>query len=278
MSGQDATEGGRGAGGRAGPALRWTLATLALLGLALLWRAVPASAWVDREVVPRVERAGAWGYVGFALVYAAGVVLMAPGSALTLASGYLFGPVAGAALAAASATLGASAAFLVARGVARGAVRRRVEGDRRFRAVDRAVSARGGRVVLLLRLSPIVPFNVLNYALGLTGVRFGAYALASFAGMLPGSAAYAFIGASAGDRRPGELGWGWWAFLVASTLLAVAVLSRIASLALADAEVDADADAEVGGRSGPSPPTPTPTPTPTSSAPDHPRSDRSPPP
>ena len=136
MSAEDATADGQGAGAggrmwpKAGPAIRWALATLALLGLALLWRAVPVSGWVDREVVPRVERAGAWGYVGFVLVYATGVVLMAPGSALTLAGGYLFGPAVGAGLAAASATLGASASFLIARRVARGAVRRELGGGR----------------------------------------------------------------------------------------------------------------------------------------------------
>jgi uncharacterized membrane protein YdjX (TVP38/TMEM64 family) len=248
MSVEDAIEDGEGAGdgGRKrpiGPAIRLALAGLALLGLALLWRAMPASDWVDRELVPRVNRAGAWGYVGFVLVYATSVVLMAPGSVLTLAGGYLFGPVLGAILSAGSATLGASIAFLIARGAAREAVRRRVEADRRFRAVDRAVSERGGRVVLLLRLTPIVPFNLLNYALGVTGVRFGSYVLASFVGMLPGGAAYAFIGASAGDRQPGDLGPLWWAFLVASTLLAVAVLSRIATRALAHPQADADAGA-----------------------------------
>ena len=234
------------------PNVPWGLAALALLGLALLWRAMPASDWVDQEILPWIERLGAWGYVGFTVVYATSVVLMAPGSALTLASGYLFGPLIGALLATASATLGASIAFLIARKVARGPVRRRVEADRRFRAVDQAVAERGAWVVLLLRLSPIVPFNLLNYAMGLTSVRFGSFVLASVFGMLPGAAAYAFIGASAGARRPGDLGWGWWAFLVVSTLLTVGVLARIAAQALARASDETETGTELGIESDPS--------------------------
>ncbi|WP_233578720.1 TVP38/TMEM64 family protein [Tautonia sociabilis] len=215
---------------------------LALLGLALLWRALPASEWADAVLFPRIERAGAWGYLGFAAVYAVAVVLMAPGSVLTAASGYLFGPVAGAALAAGSATVGASAAFLIARRLAREAIRRRVAGDRRFQAIDRALAERGGWVVLLLRLTPAVPFNVANYALGLTGIRFRSYAVASFVGMLPGSAAYALLGASAGGRQPEGIGPVGWIALVCSTLVAVVVLSRIARRALAEAGAELDAE------------------------------------
>ena len=72
--------------------------------------------------------------------------------------------------------------------------------------------------------SPLVPFDLLNYAKGLTGIRFGSFVLASLVGMRPATAAFAFVGASARGRRPGFPGWGWWAFAVSSKLLAAAVI------------------------------------------------------
>lgn len=224
------------------PALRWLLLPLALLGLALLWRSLPVSNWVEQHVLPVIDRAGWWGYLVFVTVYVAAVVAMAPGTVLTLAGGYLFGPMLGAGLALVSAVTGASVAFLVSRRIARQALRRRIEADHRFRSLDRAVARRGAWVVLLLRLSPAVPFNLLNYALGLTGVRFTTYVLYSLVGMAPGTVAIAFIGASASDERPADLGWGGWALLLLSALLTVAVLAVIANQGLAQARTD-DRDA-----------------------------------
>lgn len=212
---------------------RWFLPLLALLGLALLWQVLPVSDWVERQLTPRIERSGAWGYLAFVAVYVAGVVLMAPGTILTLAGGFLFGPVVGGVLALGSATIGASIAFEIARRVARESVRRRAEADRRFRVIDRAVARRGAWVVLLLRLTPFAPFNVLNYALGLTGVRFVSFVLASLIGMVPGTAVIAFIGASAGEWGPGDLGPVWWAVLAVLALLVAAVLAAFARRELA---------------------------------------------
>lgn len=219
---------------------RWLLPPLALLGLALLWQVLPVSDWVERQLMPRIERSGAWGYLVFAASYVVGVVLMAPGTLLTLAGGYLFGPVVGGLLSVGSATLGASVAFELARRVAREPVRRRVESDRRFRVIDRAVARRGAWVVLLLRLTPVVPFNVLNYALGLTGVRFVSFVLASLVGMVPGTAAIAFIGASAGEWGPGDLGAFWWSVLALLALLAAALLAVFARRELARATAEDD--------------------------------------
>ncbi|MEW4570013.1 VTT domain-containing protein [Tautonia sp. JC769] len=219
-------------------ALRWLLLPLVLFGLALLWRSLPVSDWVEQHVLPAIDRAGGWGYLAFVAVYATAVVAMAPGTVLTLAGGYLFGPVLGAGLALVSAALGASIAFLIARRVARQALRRRIQADRRFRSLDRAVARRGAWVVLLLRLSPAVPFNVLNYALGLTGVRFSTYVLASLVGMAPGALVIAFIGASAGNERPASIGWGGWIALLLSALLTATALAVIANQALAQAGAD----------------------------------------
>ena len=128
------------------PALRGLLVLLALVAAALAWRALPVSDWVDQFLRPAVERAGPAGYAVYFAAYVAAVVLMVPGSALTLAGGYLFGPLAGALLAWSSATVGAALAFLIARHAARDRVRRGIGDDRRFRAVDRAVADRGARV------------------------------------------------------------------------------------------------------------------------------------
>ncbi len=140
--------------------------------------------------VPRfaqwVESLGVWGPVVFILGYAVAAVAFVPGSLLTLAAGAIFGLAKGTIYTLIGATLGASAAFLVARYVARGAIERRIAGNARFAAIDRAVGREGFKIVALLRLSPIFPFNLLNYSLGLTKVGFLPYLLASIA-MLPGT-------------------------------------------------------------------------------------------
>ncbi|WP_169977283.1 TVP38/TMEM64 family protein [Tautonia rosea] len=220
------------------PALRWLLLPLALLGLALLWRSLPVSDWVEQQLLPAIDRAGWWGYLVYVAVYVSAVVMMAPGTVLTLAGGYLFGPMLGAGLALLSAVMGASVAFLIARRIARQAIRHRIETDHRFRSLDQAVAKRGAWVVFLLRLSPAVPFNLLNYALGLTGVRFTTYVLSSLVGMVPGTVVISFIGASASNERPAELGGRGWALLLLSALLTAAILAVIATQALAQVSAE----------------------------------------
>jgi uncharacterized membrane protein YdjX (TVP38/TMEM64 family) len=148
------------------------------------------SAWVDGL--------GPWGPAAFIAGYALATVAFVPGSLLTLAAGAIFGVVEGTALVLVAATLGAALAFLVSRYLARGMVERRLAGNRRFAAIDRAIGVEGRKIVFLLRLSPLFPFNLLNYALGLTRVRFADYLVAS-AGMLPGTLLYVYYGKVAGD-------------------------------------------------------------------------------
>ncbi|WIA15201.1 hypothetical protein OEZ85_001881 [Tetradesmus obliquus] len=137
------------------------------------------------------------GYLGpliYAGAYAAATVLLFPASLLTLGAGYLFGPLKGTALVSASATLGASLAFLVSRYIARPAVEERLQSYPKFQAVYENISKDGAKLVLLLRLSPLVPFSLLNYGLGITKVGFPEYVAASWAGMLPGTFAYVYLG------------------------------------------------------------------------------------
>jgi uncharacterized membrane protein YdjX (TVP38/TMEM64 family) len=166
---------------------------------------VAALVWLGRELggwVPvfreQVADLGVWGPAVFVAGYAVAVVAFVPGAALTLAGGAIFGLVEGTLYVLVAATLGSALAFLVARYLARSAVERRIAGNARFAAIDRAVGEQGLKIVALLRLSPVFPFNLLNYGLGLTRVRFRDYLLAS-AGMLPGTLLYVYLGKLGGD-------------------------------------------------------------------------------
>ena len=131
-------------------------------------------------------------------IYIIATVAFLPGSILTLGAGVVFGVVFGAIYVFIGATLGAIAAFLVGRYIARGWVSQKIADNQKFAAIDRAVAHEGFKIVLLTRLSPIFPFNLLNYAFGVTGVSLKDYALASI-GMLPGTIMYVYIGSLAGD-------------------------------------------------------------------------------
>ena len=176
-------------------------ALILLVSLALLVIAVwllPAREWLVQltdwaQAHPRI----AW--AGFILVYILAAVLMVPGSLLTLAAGVLFGVALGVALVSLASTLGACCAFLVGRFLARDWVESRLEAMPRFSALDRAVARKGWQIVLLARLSVLIPYNLLNYALGLTNVRFGAYLFSTVVGMLPAIFLYVYLGSVAGS-------------------------------------------------------------------------------
>ncbi|MQA89828.1 MAG: TVP38/TMEM64 family protein [Gemmatimonas sp.] len=161
--------------------------------------------WIGRTVGGRlpafvdwVESQGTWAPILFVLGYAAATVAFVPGSLLTLAAGAVFGVARGVTLVFLGAVLGSSLAFLLARHAARPLVESRIANDSRFDRIDRAVARRGRKIVFLLRLSPLLPYNLLNYALGLTRVRFPDYLLASI-GMLPGTLLYVYSGRVIGD-------------------------------------------------------------------------------
>jgi uncharacterized membrane protein YdjX (TVP38/TMEM64 family) len=239
--------------------------------LAAIALALVALAMVGHEaagVIPRfaawVEGLGVAGLVVFVFGYAVAAVLLVPGSLLTLAAGAVFGLGRGVAIVFVGATLGACAAFLIARYAARGVIERRMAGGGTpadgattrssgfgalISAIDEAAGRRGFVVVLLLRLSPIVPFSILNYLLGLSRVRFADFALASV-GMLPGTLLYVYYGRVAGDLAAVAAGvapprgGAYWAMLVVgllATFAVTAVLARLARRVLAE---------RVGGTTG----------------------------
>ena len=182
------------AGTRRAP-LKLLAAAAALVALILLARQtgqyIPQfAAWV--------EELGVWGPLVFIAGYGVAVVAFIPGSLLTLAGGAIFGLLEGTVYVFVAAVLGLAGAFLVARYAARGFVERQVQDNKRFTAIDRAVGDQGLKIVFLLRLSPVFPFNLLNYALGLSQVSFRDYLFASL-GMIPGTLLYVYYGKLAGD-------------------------------------------------------------------------------
>jgi len=146
----------------------------------------------------RLEGLGPWGPVLFALIYVVFAVTMAPAFLLTVAAGALFGVWQGSAVAFVSATLGASAAYFIARRLAGTRLFSWFVRDRRVAAVQQGIVSDGAWVQFLLRLSPIVPYVLLNYALGLSRVRFRDF-LVACVGMLPTIVMYAYYGKVVGD-------------------------------------------------------------------------------
>ena len=151
-----------------------------------------------RNALQWIDSLGSVGAVAFILLYIIATVAFLPGSILTLGAGIVFGVVLGSFYVFIGATIGATAAFLVGRYLARGWVARKIEGNKKFRAIDKAVGREGLKIVLLTRLSPIFPFNLLNYAYGITGVSLKDYVIGSI-GMIPGTIMYVYIGSLAGS-------------------------------------------------------------------------------
>jgi uncharacterized membrane protein YdjX (TVP38/TMEM64 family) len=189
-----------------------------------------------------VEQFGAAAPVAFIALYSLAVVAFIPASPLTLIGGAMFGVSRGLLFSFSGATIGSTAAFLLGRTAARDLVARRLVAMPRFTAIDRAVAADGLRIVFLLRLSPLIPFNFLNYALGLTRISLRDFVIASV-GMLPGGLMYAYAGRITGEalalagQAEVPKGASYYAMLIAglgATLAASFLISRAARKALRD--------------------------------------------
>ena len=136
--------------------------------------------------------------IAFISIYIVATVAFVPGSILTLGAGVLFDIFWGSVYVFIGATLGATAAFLIGRYLARSWVNKKITDNKKFSAIDKAVGKEGLKIVLLTRLSPIFPFNLLNYAFGVTAVSLKDYFLGSV-GMIPGTITYVYIGSLAGN-------------------------------------------------------------------------------
>lgn len=182
-------------------------AAAALLGALLIVFRVFDGARHLLRFVEWVRGAGVGGALAFAATYVGAAVLLLPASILTLGAGFLWGPFVGFLVVLPSATTAATVAFLLGRTVARTWVEKKVANNPRFRAIDEAVGEGGLRLVLLLRLSPLFPFNLLNYTLGLTRVSTRDYVVGSAIGMAPGTFLYLYLGSlvtSASQLLSGE--------------------------------------------------------------------------
>lgn len=151
-----------------------------------------------RNALIWVDSLGSLGAIAFIVLYILATVAFLPGSILTLGAGVVFGVFFGSLYVFIGATLGAIAAFLVGRYLARDWVAQKIAGNQKFTAIDQAVGKEGFKIVLLTRLSPIFPFFLLNYAYGITGVSLKDYAIASV-GMIPGTIMFVYIGSLAGN-------------------------------------------------------------------------------
>jgi uncharacterized membrane protein YdjX (TVP38/TMEM64 family) len=187
-----------------------------------------------------VQSAGYWAPLLFIAVYILACLLFLPGSLLTIGAGFIFGFVEGVVIVSIGSTLGAGAAFLFARTLMRDFVARKVAHLPRFAVLQQAVKREGFKIVLLTRLSPLFPFNLLNFAFGLTTVSFRDYLLASWMGMLPGAVLFIYIGSmirslsdlSSGKSAANPAQTFLLVFGLVATVLVTVLLARIARKAL----------------------------------------------
>lgn len=222
----------------------WLRPVLLLAGIGLLiavGKIVDAPARL-RDALAWVEQLGWLGVGVFTAIYILACVLFLPGSILTLGAGVVFGVVKGSIIVSVASTLGATVAFLVGRYLARGWVSGKIEGNAKFKAIDDAIGREGWRIVGLTRLSPVFPFNLLNYAFGLTRVSLGQYVPASWIGMMPGTVMYVYLGSLAGSlatlgsgtdsqaRTPAQ--WALYAVGLLATVAVTVYVTRIARRAL----------------------------------------------
>ena len=222
-------------------ARRWLLlaAVLAAIGTAIAL--LPVTALVT-QLAETMRGAGARGIALFVAAYVIGTIAFLPGAILTLAAGFAYGPVWGLLIASPASVAGATAAFLLGRTLLRDWAAAKVGRSSRAQAIDAAVARQGFTLVLLLRLSPLFPFNALNYVLSLTRVRLSTYVLASFLGMLPGTALYVYLGSlapaaaqlSAAAGEGGQARRVLYVLGLAATIAIVVLATRMARNALAE--------------------------------------------
>jgi uncharacterized membrane protein YdjX (TVP38/TMEM64 family) len=178
----------------------WLKLLLAIVSVSLLlwgFRSLNIATLLP-QILTKIQALGWIGGVAFMGIYVLATVLLLPGSILTLGAGVLFGLLAGSVYVFLGATLGATCAFLIGRYCTRSWVQQQIDRFPKFKAISQAVAHQGFKIVLLTRLSPVFPFNLLNYAYGLTSVSLRDYVLGSI-GMIPGTIMYVYIGSLTGS-------------------------------------------------------------------------------
>ncbi|BAU07755.1 TVP38/TMEM64 family protein [Fischerella sp. NIES-3754] len=179
------------------PKLKLVLLSCLAVSLIIAVKQLNIQGWLQTSIT-WIESLGSWGAIAFIIIYNIATLLFIPGSLLTLKGGCLFGVVWGSIYVLIAATIGATFAFIIGRYLTRDWVCRQLEKHPKFKAIDQAVAKQGFKIVFLTRLSPIFPFNLLNYAFGITQVSLKDYILGSI-GMIPGTVMYVYIGSLATD-------------------------------------------------------------------------------
>ena len=225
---------------------------LTIIALLALARFLPVSDWLSL-FNNWVKDLGIIGYILFIAAYALAAVLFIPGSVLTLGAGFAFGLVSGSIAVSLGSTLGAAFAFIVARYLARDKIEGKLGENTKFKSIDSAIGKEGGKLVLLLRLSPVFPYGWLNYLLGLTAVKFWHYLLASWVGMIPGTILYVYLGylskagleAASGDSGKSLLEYLFLSAGLCITIIVTVYVTTIARKALKNSELEQIAEEQI---------------------------------
>jgi uncharacterized membrane protein YdjX (TVP38/TMEM64 family) len=173
---------------------KWIVVALVVIALSILTAVLPVKDWI-RGFIGWVQQLGPPGVIVFIVVYALATVLFLPGWIFTVSAGLIYGIAGGTLVALAGAITGATLAFLVARYLLRQHIEEFAKKNPRFQAIDAAIGKNGWKIVGLLRLSPLIPFNFSNYFYGITSISLGAYVAVSAVGIIPGTLLYAYLGA-----------------------------------------------------------------------------------
>lgn len=216
---------------------KWIVVGLAVITLSILSAILPVREWV-RDFVGWVQQLGPIGVIIFIFAYALATVLFLPGWIFTVSAGLIYGILEGTLVALCGAVIGAALAFLLARYFLRQNIQELTQKNPRFAAIDEAIGKNGWKIVGLLRLSPLIPFNLSNYFYGITSISFGVYMLVSAVGMIPGTLLYAYLGAigqigiSGGASQPNKWQYVLLAVGLIATIAVTILVSRIARNAL----------------------------------------------
>ncbi len=219
--------------------LRIAIGIFLLVGLFAAFKFLPLGE-LTHTFLEWVKGMGAWGPFLLGGAYVAACVFLVPGSLLTIGAGALFGLPLGTLTVVIASNIGAALAFLIGRTGARGWVEGKVAGNQKFKAIDEAVGKHGFKIVFLTRLSPVFPFNLQNFAYGVTKVSLGSYVLASLVGMLPGTVLYVYLGSAVQDLGAifeGNIGGGLAMKIVGllATIVVTVWVTKIAKRALSEA-------------------------------------------
>ncbi len=173
---------------------KWILFALIVIALSTASAVLPVKDWI-RSYITWVQHLGPIGVVVFIAAYAVATVLFLPGWIFTVGAGLVYGIVGGTLVALTGAVIGATLAFIVARYFVRKNIEEYSKKNSRFKEIDQAIGKNGWKIIGLLRLSPLIPFNLSNYFYGITSVSLKAYVAVSAIGMIPGTLLYAYLGA-----------------------------------------------------------------------------------